>query len=47
MRDKDWLEIQLKETEKLLEICSDSPIMRISLENRIADIKEQLQPLID
>ena len=47
MPDKDWLEVQLKETEKLLERCSDSPIMKISLENRIVDIKKQLLALND
>ena len=40
--NEDWIKCQIAELERLLEMCKDSEIMRLSLTARIEDFKEQL-----
>ena len=40
---KEWLQWQLTETQQLLEVSKDSLLMKVSLENRIEEIKRQLE----
>ena len=42
---KEWLQWQLTETQQLLEVSKDSLLMKVSLENRIEEIKRQLKEL--
>lgn len=42
---KEWLQWQLTETQHLLKMSSDSLLMKMSLENRIEDIKAQIDEL--
>lgn len=42
---KEWLQWQLTETKELLAMSKGSPLMSISLENRIAEIQSQLEEL--
>lgn len=40
--EEDWIKCQIAELEKLLEMCKDNEIMRISLQFRIDEFKKEL-----
>ena len=40
--EENWIKYQIAKLEKLLEVCKDSEIMRISLQFRIDEFKKEL-----